>query len=508
MLEDSRLLDKLLAIEKEGGLDQNNNTSVDEHGNIRHMTKIISNQTIEHVEIKQMAKAISDQSVDRQKSPVDDEAVIQVHRQDDVECALDFKALEESFDKVGVTIQTTEVHYQKKTQIITDNDVIIPEERQDVEAGIELDESMFDALDGEEQVANKMVAPTKITYPTVTLKRQMSKEATLVSASKEVNMVSTSNDEPQPPKKQSVSIRIGGGGSLKREDSLSSSKPIKISVRTKPVSQSSNQEEVITPVSAPSDETAPSLDGLDSERASTISSESHNFDSVGQLRLQSVQFTEEEIKSIEHKVNSLSQNRDTINEADELNTSHESVEKFADETSNNVIQDAYEGIGEISKTVNLNKNKVDDEAISPVRQEGLEPHPNTNDDEKRAAFKEVLDHEIELTKDLKAEPKLKTTEKITLKISESEVELSSTVESEYESACAEINPRIGDDIEDRERRIQRLLSLGQAGSQGEQEDVCTMEIEDVVESIPDGQAGEASGRELILWHKRLQINEI
>ncbi|XP_066911436.1 uncharacterized protein [Clytia hemisphaerica] len=487
VLEDSRLLDKLLAIEKEGEFDQNNNTSVDEHGNIQQMTKIISNQTIEHVEIRQMAKAISNQSVDRQKSPVNDEAVIQIHHQEDVESALDFQALEESFEKVGVTIQTTEIHYQKKTQIVTDDDVIVPKERQDVEAGIELDESMFDGLDEEGLEANEVVAPTKITYPTVTLKRQMSKDAALVS---------TTIEESQPQKKQSVSIRIGGGASLKREDSQS--KPIKISVRTKPVSQSSaTQEDVITPVLAPSDETTPSFDGLDSERASTISNESHNFDSVGQLRLQSVQFTEEEIKSIEHKVNSLSQNKDTIEEADELNTSHDSVEKYADETSNHVLQDAYEGIEEISKTVNLNKSNVDGEAISPVTEEGLEAHPidaSSSDDEKRAAFKEVLDHEIELTKDLKAEPKLKTTETITLKISESEVELSSTVENEYDSACAEINPRVGDEIEDRERRIQRLLTLGQSGSQGEpEEEVCTMDVENVVESMPDGQLVETSG---------------
>ena len=144
------------------------------------------------------------------------------------------------------------------------------------------------------------------------------------------------------------------------------------------------------------------------------------------------------------------------------------VEDFASEKSDNVINDAMEDLSELNdKQKQTNMTTCNGSEIISEVNEGIVENQNDADgnngdlEAKKEEYKQKLENEIQLTKELTTTPSIKTTEKITIRLTEDEVEISSNLEGvTYDSACAEINPRVGDEIEYREARIERLLQIG------------------------------------------------
>ena len=144
------------------------------------------------------------------------------------------------------------------------------------------------------------------------------------------------------------------------------------------------------------------------------------------------------------------------------------VEDFASEKSDNVINDAMEDLSELNdKQKQTNMPTCNGSEIISAVNEGIVENQNDADgnngdlEAKKEEYKQKLENEIQLTKELTTTPNIKTTEKITIRLTEDEVEISSNLEGvTYDSACAEINPRVGDEIENREARIERLLQIG------------------------------------------------
>ena len=235
VLEDARLLDKLLAMEKEDDNDEvfndvtdaNNNNIIDEHASIKEMvTTIASKQP--NQEPKQQQDHQHQQPSTHTRQHVEDETIVQIHREDVKPTDL-FEGVEEILDASDAK--------SLRKPIDDEDELIVAETKQDVEACVELSDDFFAQLDGEEEsITNKsnqlstegtkkdqsidIVTATPHVYPTVILKNQLNEGANIVKTS-------SINDEPSPiflessngpPVKQVISIRLGS----------SSSKPTKV----------------------------------------------------------------------------------------------------------------------------------------------------------------------------------------------------------------------------------------------------------------------------------------
>jgi len=607
VLEDSRLLDKLNAIEKEKSVsvsgrnavattttittmttveqhvevnkaivsvdnhnhNNNNNNNVEEHDSIERMLTADAihknNQTVvdEHDSIKEMLKTMSDQSVNK-----------------------------------SATSPKQQQQQQQQQEV----------RQQQVESAFEFSEEMFARLEDadDENIGEEMKQQKSISV--------LNEDITAISTSQHPSE-NTSDAfiiRQQPANKAVVSIKLGGSNTV--------AKPVKISVKM-------NDDDSISSVVVDcvhEDESA----SQEEIEASSVHSES--LDSMSDDM--PVQPTEEESVRQEEEIEASvmpvqSKPSDSLSRSVDIQDEHmreessrqddeKSIKKFASETSDSVISDAMENIGEITKTISLKRKlsspatvtavgmvDVDEEIVPkqqrvaecevnfeammqeeendedsrseqqqdqkrklaedleefvPIQQGDVECEVNfevmmraedsqpeklsscsatatvvsDNDEsiesivhvvvpgvsnestlqeegegdsqpeekdqnlqERRTACKEKLEREIELTKGLE------------IIHTKAEEDVAIVKQNDYESACAEINPRVGNEINDREQRIQRLLQLGQSATQEDEieENNITVTKQNQVEAVPcdqptppEGACAEDSDRRNVL----------
>ena len=497
VLEDARLLDKLLAMEKEDERDEvfdddttdinNNKTNefLDEHASIKKMvTTISSQQSTEDFQQRQQQPTLA-------KQQVEDETIVQIHREDAKPTKL--------FEDIENILEVESSSKKSSRQQVDDEDeLIVAEEKQDVEACVEFSDEFFAQLDEQEDndteadqirpaVATKENKSTVIEEENQILYKliapshsQLNEESTIIKISSIDKESSPSNNVP---KKQVVSIRLGAGST--------SSKPAKVSVRINS-SLSSKSNSVEEPDRKPQQkadfketdiDNAEDFKETDIDNTETI----EKTDIHNEKNIEETDIDNEE--NIEQCLNQEMSKKDYITGTN----GSSNIENFASEKSDNVIHDAMDDLSGITKTVPFNSKQqqeymtpVDDCKIITSSERNLESQNYAFPlDEKKEEYKKKLENEIELTNKLTAKPNVKITERITIKLTEDEVQISSTLdEIRYDSACAEINPRVGDEVEDREARIERLLQIG-SSSKGK-ESVAPKELgKGDIENLPE-----------------------